>query len=147
MRGNPHVRFGERAEETDRPKRRHCASARLDHFYASLLIAKGCSVKAVQRRLGHQSAMETLDTYGHLWPDSDDETRNAVDQVLARVTVATADYPLGLNRGPSGDIGALRSLLVQVELMRSARLRSVPISMRHLVPLEQPRHGYHGSPG
>jgi integrase len=38
----------------------------LRHFYASLLIAKGCSVKAVQRRLGHQSAMETLDTYGHL---------------------------------------------------------------------------------
>ena len=62
----------------------------LRHFYASLLIAKGCSVKAVQRRLGHQSAMETLDTYGHLWPDSDDETRNAVDQVLAGVTVATA---------------------------------------------------------
>ena len=47
-------------------------------------------MKAVQRRLGHQSAMETLDTYGHLWPDSDDETRNAVDLVLAGVTVATA---------------------------------------------------------
>ena len=54
----------------------------LRHFYASLLIAKGCSVKAVQSRLGHQSAMETLDTYGHLWPDSDDETRVAVDDVL-----------------------------------------------------------------
>ena len=54
----------------------------LRHFYASLLISRGCSVKAVQKRLGHQSAMETLDTYGHLWPDSDDETRNAVDQVL-----------------------------------------------------------------
>ena len=37
----------------------------LRHFYASLLIAHGCSVKAVQRRLGHQSAMETLDTYSH----------------------------------------------------------------------------------
>jgi integrase len=47
----------------------------LRHFYASLLIAKGCSVKAVQRRLGHQPAIETLDTYGHLWPNSDDETR------------------------------------------------------------------------
>jgi hypothetical protein len=58
----------------------------LRHFYASLLIAKGCSVKAVQRRLGHQSAMETLDTYGHLWPNSDDETRAAVDEVLAGVT-------------------------------------------------------------
>ncbi len=55
-------------------------------FYASLLIAKGSSVKTVQRRVGHQSAMETLDTYGHLWPDSEDETRNAVDGVLAGVT-------------------------------------------------------------
>jgi len=54
----------------------------LRHFYASLLIAKGCSVKVVQSRLGHQSAMETLDTCGHLWPDSDDETRAAVDHVL-----------------------------------------------------------------
>lgn len=54
----------------------------LRHFYASLLIARGCSVKAVQQRLGHQSAMETLDTYSHLWPDSEDETRDAVDQVL-----------------------------------------------------------------
>ena len=54
----------------------------LRHFYASLLIFRGCSVKAVQKRLGHQSAVETLDTYGHLWPDSDDETRNAVDHVL-----------------------------------------------------------------
>ena len=51
----------------------------LRHFYASLLIARGCSVKAVQQRLGHQSAMETLDTYSHLWPDSDDETRAAID--------------------------------------------------------------------
>jgi len=42
----------------------------LRHFYASLLISRGCSVKTVQRRLGHQSAMETLDTYGHLGKDS-----------------------------------------------------------------------------
>jgi integrase len=55
----------------------------LRHFYASMLIARGCSVKTVQSRLGHQSAMETLDTYGHLWPNSDDETRDAVDNVLA----------------------------------------------------------------
>jgi integrase len=61
----------------------------LRHFYASLLIARGCSVKAVQSRLGHQSAMETLDTYGHLWPDSDDETREAVDQVLGVLTAAS----------------------------------------------------------
>lgn len=60
----------------------------LRHFYASLLISRGCSVKAVQRRLGHQSAMETLDTYSHLWPDSDDETRDAVDHVLGGIRAA-----------------------------------------------------------
>lgn len=68
----------------------------LRHFYASLLIAKGSSVKTVQRCLGHQSAMETLDTYGHLWPDSEDETRNAVDDVLAGVTEVRGLLPTAL---------------------------------------------------
>jgi integrase len=61
----------------------------LRHFYASPLIAKGCSVKAIHKRLGHQSAKETLDTYGHLWPDSDDETRDAVDLVLGSMSMAS----------------------------------------------------------
>lgn len=51
----------------------------LRHFYASLLIRHGESVKVVQARLGHASAAETLDTYSHLWPDSEDRTRAAVD--------------------------------------------------------------------
>jgi integrase len=58
----------------------------LRHLYASLLIRHGESVKTVQARLGHASASETLDTYSHLWPDSDDRTRTAVDSVLS------ADY-------------------------------------------------------
>jgi site-specific recombinase XerD len=52
------------------------------HFYAPLLIRHGESVKTVQARLGHASAAETLDDYSHLWPDSDDRTRAAVDSVL-----------------------------------------------------------------
>jgi len=47
------------------------------------LIDRGCSVKAVQRRLGDQSAMETLDTYDHPWPDSDENTPNAVNGVTS----------------------------------------------------------------
>ena len=38
------------------------------------------SVKTVQARLGHASASETLDTYSHLWPDSEERTREAVDE-------------------------------------------------------------------
>jgi integrase len=54
----------------------------LRHYYASLLIRHGESVKVVQSRLGHATAAETLDTYSHLWPDSEDRTRAAVDSVL-----------------------------------------------------------------
>jgi integrase len=53
--------------------------------YASLLIHHGESVKVVQRRLGHSSAGITLDTYAHLWPDSDDRTRDAVEAALSAV--------------------------------------------------------------
>ncbi|MFI5510919.1 site-specific integrase [Mycobacterium sp. NPDC051804] len=59
----------------------------LRHYYASLLIRHGESVKTVQARLGHASAVETLDTYSHRWPDSDDRTRDAIDSVLG----STAD--------------------------------------------------------
>ena len=51
----------------------------LRHFYASALIFSGQSVKVVQARLGHASAMETLDTYGHLWGDDEQGTRDAID--------------------------------------------------------------------
>lgn len=58
----------------------------LRHYCASLLIRHGESVKVVQARLGHASAKETLDTYSHLWPDSEDRTRAAVDSVLGAHT-------------------------------------------------------------
>lgn len=54
----------------------------LRHYYASLLIRYGESVKTVQARLGHATAAETLDTYGHLLPDSDDRTRQAASTAL-----------------------------------------------------------------
>jgi integrase len=62
----------------------------LRHYYAGLLIRHAESVKVVQARLGHSSAGETLDTYSHLWPDSEDRTREAVDFVLARACVPRA---------------------------------------------------------
>jgi hypothetical protein len=57
----------------------------LRHYYASLLIQAGESVKTVQRRLGSQVRGGDA---GHLqppvWPDSEDRTREAVDAVLGR---------------------------------------------------------------
>jgi integrase len=61
----------------------------LRHYYASLLIRHGESVKTVQERLGHASAVETLDTYSHLWPDSDSRTREAVETALGEKFLRT----------------------------------------------------------
>lgn len=58
------------------------------HFYASLLIQHRESVKVVQARLGHASAVETLDTYGHLWEGTEEATREAVQGVLGGVVAA-----------------------------------------------------------
>jgi hypothetical protein len=49
------------------------------------LIRQGADVKLVQARMGHRSATTTLDTYGHLWPDSDERTRTAIDTAFDKV--------------------------------------------------------------
>jgi integrase len=54
----------------------------LRHGFASALISAGCSIKAVQRALGHASAATTLDIYAHLWGDDEDHIRAAVDRAL-----------------------------------------------------------------
>jgi integrase len=57
----------------------------LRHFYVSRLIADGASVREVQDRVGHEpGSPETLRVYAHLWPESDDRTRAAIDAVFGR---------------------------------------------------------------
>lgn len=55
----------------------------LRHSHASMLIAAGVSLVAIQRRLGHESIQTTIDRYGHLMPDHAVEINVAVDQSLA----------------------------------------------------------------
>jgi integrase len=49
------------------------------HSHASWLIADKVSLVAVQRRLGHESITTTIDRYGHLLPDVDDEISTALE--------------------------------------------------------------------
>jgi integrase len=53
--------------------------------FRSTLLDAGCSVKELQVRLGHASARETLDTYSHLMPHSDDRTREAIAANIERI--------------------------------------------------------------
>ncbi|MFJ9734620.1 tyrosine-type recombinase/integrase [Streptomyces sp. NPDC101171] len=54
----------------------------LRHFYASLLLDAGESIKAVSEYLGHSDPGLTLRVYAHLMPSSQERTRKAVDRVL-----------------------------------------------------------------
>ncbi|MEV6651203.1 site-specific integrase [Streptomyces sp. NPDC051219] len=73
----------------------------LRHYYASLLISTGADVKVVQHRLRHSSGKTTLDTYGHLWPDSEETTRTAVGAVMAGKIKKAAD-PSRTGEGSAG---------------------------------------------
>jgi Phage integrase family len=71
----------------------------LRHTAASLAVASGASVKAVQRMLGHASAAMTLDVYAGLFEDDLDGVadrmaalgRAAVAQPLPTATVVDLD--------------------------------------------------------
>ena len=39
--------------------------------------------KVIQVRLGHATITETMDTYGHLFPDAEDLGRGAIDAIFA----------------------------------------------------------------
>ncbi len=69
----------------------------LRHTFASILIDGGESVTVVAKRLGHANPSETLRTYSHLWPDSDQRTRQVVEGAFStdEPTRRAAAAPMG----------------------------------------------------
>ena len=70
----------------------------LRHFYASALIRAGLHPKEIQARLGHATISETMDTYGHLFPESEESGRGALDALFgtgAATGSCAPDVPLG----------------------------------------------------
>lgn len=54
----------------------------LRHSAATLLIQAGTHVKVVSERLGHASAMMTLDVYSHVLPDMQREASDKMESIL-----------------------------------------------------------------
>ena len=57
----------------------------LRHFYASVLLDAGESVRALAEYLGHADPGFTLRVYTHLMPASEERTKRAVDHVFGGV--------------------------------------------------------------
>lgn len=65
----------------------------LRHWYASVLLDAGESIRAVTEYLDHSDPGFTLRTYTHLMPSSDERTRLAIDSAFSNsraTTVAVA---------------------------------------------------------
>ena len=58
------------------------------HSYASLMIAAGVNVKALQTFMGHSSITVTMDRYGHLMPGSEDVAAGLLDDYLGAAAQA-----------------------------------------------------------
>jgi site-specific recombinase XerC len=54
----------------------------LRHTYASLLISQGENIKFIQSQLGHASAKTTLDRYGHLMPNLENNAARRLDETV-----------------------------------------------------------------
>lgn len=80
----------------------------LRHFYASVLLDGGESIKALSEYLGHADPGFTLRTYTHLMPSSAERTRKAIDAVLGPVNdEGPASPPAGEKAGPPPSDGLL----------------------------------------
>ena len=64
------------------PDREHGMHA-LRHYYASVLLDAGESIKAIAEYLGHSDPGFTLRVYTHLLPNTEERARTAVDRALA----------------------------------------------------------------
>lgn len=65
----------------------------LRHTFASVMIASGANIKALQRSLGHANAKETLDTYSHLIPETMDLTLVRADALMTGANGKVVQLP------------------------------------------------------
>ena len=69
----------------------------LRHYYASVLLAEGVSIRELAEYLGHSDPGFTLRTYIHMLPDSHERAINAIDGRLFRPRSASSGAGAELN--------------------------------------------------
>lgn len=63
----------------------------LRHTHASLLIKQGVHIKVISERLGHSSVSITMDTYGHLMPNMQEDAAIGLDRLMKNTREVQCD--------------------------------------------------------
>lgn len=64
------------------PCDKHVTPHGLRHTHCSLLFAARCSIKEVQKRLGHKTTKVTLDIYAHVTKEDEHKTADAFNKYV-----------------------------------------------------------------
>jgi integrase len=59
-----------------------CSFHSLRHTHGSILLAKGVSIAAVSKRLGHANISTTLNVYGHSFSKDEQRAAEVIDEVF-----------------------------------------------------------------
>ena len=78
----------------------------LRHTFVALWVAAGANPKEVSVRAGHSSVAFTLDRYGHLYQDTEDDIPERLDALLARRGAPQARHKTVVEM-PGSDTNAL----------------------------------------
>jgi len=79
---SPDFGYKEFCQFLTRAELRHVRFHDLRHSCASLLFAKGCSLRLVMEILGHSQIAITANLYTHLLPEADREAAGAMQALL-----------------------------------------------------------------
>ena len=63
----------------------------LRHTAASLMLNNGIPVIVVSRRLGHAKPSTTLDIYGHLYYEMQEEAAKVMDELITPIAIDKAE--------------------------------------------------------
>jgi integrase len=91
------------------PETRDNGCHALRHYYASVLLDGGESIKTVSERLGHSDPGFTLRTYTHLLPDSESRTTDIIDAAFDRFRAPGTRRRAWTPRQPTEAVARLRS--------------------------------------
>lgn len=59
----------------------------LRHTYVSLLLAEGIPIKYIQKQVGHSSIKVTMDIYGHIMPETAEQSVKVLDSLFSKQIV------------------------------------------------------------
>jgi hypothetical protein len=101
------------------------------HGAAAFMINDGADPLQVKRRMGHEDIRTTFDTYGHLFPDREEQLVAALDRRKRRARAQHADSMMTVARGDVADLEEKR---------RSDQGKEL-VDLRGVEPLTSPVRG------